>query len=105
MLGPTAIQLILVLLQLLILVALRALLFLCWINCAHQAESIAEVARLNLGLIAKHNGYFFEYNDFVIKHNGMKNRELWNNILSQFLSIMYRCLVPSKGISTVVSSN
>ena len=30
-------------------------------------------------------------------HNDLKNRELWNNILSQFLSIMYmyRCLCPS----------
>ena len=54
-----------------------------------QAESIAEVTRLNL---PKHNGYFFEHNDSVIKHNEMKNRELWNNILSQFLRIMYRCL-------------
>ena len=60
----------------------------------HRAESKAKVARLNLGLIAKPNGYFFEHNDFVIKHNAMKNLELWNNIiLSQFLSIMCGCLV------------
>ena len=37
-----------------------------------QAESIVEVARLNLGLITKHNGYVLEHNDFVIEHNVMK---------------------------------
>ena len=35
---------------------------------------------------------FFEHNDFIIKHNAMKNGELGNNILNQFLSIMYKCL-------------
>ena len=80
MLGLTALQSILVLLPLLTLVALRALLFRCWINYAHQAESKAEVARL-------------KHNDFVMKHNAMKNQELWNSILSQFLSIMCWCLM------------
>ena len=52
----------------------------------HQAEPKAQVARLNLGLIAKH---FFEHDDIVIKT--MKNWELWTNILS----IMCGCLVVS----------
>ena len=27
----------------------------------------------------EHNGFSFEHNDFVIKHNVIKNGELWNN--------------------------